>query len=291
MKKIIFFTFFLIIACSTESKTESYNKSDCKDARLVDSLDYDSTQYLFDCGLNDKVINIIKNKGSITDDTGVAIILLKYDYVDEAISLFDKSANHGDGEALYYLGIIYGSNEKYKNIDKSIAYHLKAIDYNFYGFSSSTNPNESHDPYYFLASIYMYEDGYIDNDKAKYFLEKSLKNKNVNAIASLGHYYLNNSEFENAQDYFNQSIENDDLLGGYYGFLTLYAYFPEYKNHNSDKAFEYLNKILEYPSKTENDENLKYKAAAQFYMDDKKYYDLKKSEYYKKKAENYNVYN
>ena len=88
MKKIIFFTFFLIVACSTESKTESYNKSDCKDAHLVNSLDYDSTQYLFDCGLNDKVINIIKNEGSITDDTGVAIILLKYDYVDEAISLF-----------------------------------------------------------------------------------------------------------------------------------------------------------------------------------------------------------
>ena len=137
----------------------------------------------------------------------------------------------------------------------------------------------------------MYEDGYIDNDKAQYFLQKSLEKGNKVAIALQGQYYLNNSDFEKALYYFNKSIEAGEVIDGYYGLLMMHSYFPEYKNRSSDKAFEYLNRILDYNSKNESDENSKYKIASEFYMDDKKYYDLEKAEYYKKKAEKYSVYN
>ena len=154
--------------------------------------------------------------------------------VEAAKQLFFKSADKGNTDAMYYLGLMYKDGLAVdKNMNSAFKWFSKASD-------------EFHpDAMFELANLYLNEDfGKKDPESAFSLYSYSAAAGNTAAMNTLGYYYKKGihveKDFGKAVELYQEAADRGDAIGQYN--LALAYYKGEGVPQNFDKAFKWFEK-------------------------------------------------
>lgn len=158
-------------------------------------------------------------------------------FINQAMDLLQKSADHGDMRAQYLLGHFYETGENMSegksNERKAFKYYLKSANQGY-----SPAQNEVGECYYYGFGIAK------DLDKAQEWYQKAATQDNADAQCGLGKIYIDKDYYVESVKYLQKASDQDISIAAYW-LAVLYQYGSNGIEQNDDKAFRFYTKAAD----------------------------------------------
>jgi tetratricopeptide (TPR) repeat protein len=223
---------------------------------------------LFKCNENNQALEAIEkneDKFDLEEKIAIGSILFDNGYYDLSKKYFEYGDDKNDAEAQYRLGYLYAHVNK--NNSLAINFFIKSIN----GGYSESNIN--------LGEIYLFEDDVKDYDQAEKYFKNAINFGLYNGYYGLGEVYLRKKRIKEAKKCFDEAKKHGYYLESYVGYLNLYSAYPDSSEYNIELAKKYADLI----ELLIEDDIKKYMILSEFYSQNHKYQDAKKSRLYYEK--------